>query len=185
MSEQEQDLRCIERLRLGDESALGELYDRYTPLLYPVALRILGNATDAEDALQHAWLQAWRGASSYDSSRGTVAGWLLTMARTRALDLHRSRGARLRAEEAPFAPAPVAPPDPTLDAEHSGLRAQLARALDALEPAQRQVLEIAYFDGLSQSEIATRLGAPLGTVKSWTRQGLQKLRAQMPKEEWT
>jgi RNA polymerase sigma-70 factor (ECF subfamily) len=185
MSEQERDLRCIERLRLGDESALGELYDRYTPLLFPVTLRILGNATDAEDALQHAWLQAWRSASSYDSSRGTVAGWLLTMARTRALDMRRSRVSRLRAEEAPYVPAPASPVSPSHGAEHTSLRLRLAQALESLEPAQRQVLEIAYFEGLSQSEIAARLGAPLGTVKSWTRQGLQKLRAQMPKEEWT
>ena len=184
MSSQERDADCLRRMGAGDESALAELYDRYCPLLYPVALRILRRAADAEDAVQHAWLQAWKSAGSYDPRRGTVAAWLLTMTRTRALDLHRSLASRHRAETRDEAVAGAAPPDPSSETAHRQLSARVRKALESLAPRQREVLEIAYFEGLSQSEVAARLGAPLGTVKSWMRQGLMRLKELLPREEW-
>jgi RNA polymerase sigma-70 factor (ECF subfamily) len=185
MIRNQRDLECVRRLGQGDTDALAELYDLYGPLLYSVALRILRSATDAEDAVQQAWLQAWRNARSYDARRGTVAAWLLTLTRSRALDLYRSLASRKRAESRVDPdPAPPAADDPSAGAAHGQLSARVREALETLPEAQRQVLEIAYFEGLSQSEIASRLNAPLGTVKSWTRQGLMRLRELLPKEEW-
>jgi RNA polymerase sigma-70 factor (ECF subfamily) len=167
-----------------DEQALAELYDRYTPLLYPVALRILRSAADAEEVVQQAWLQVWKSAASYDARRGTVAAWLVTMARSRALDLYRSVSSRRRAEGQAEAD-PLSPPaDASASATQRQVGEKVRRALETLPPQQRQVLEIAYFEGLSQSEIARKLNAPLGTVKSWTRQALMRLRELLPQEEW-
>jgi len=184
MSPQESDLQCLRRLSGGDQSALAELYDRYCPLLYPVALRILRSPADAEDAVQQAWMQVWRSAGSYDPRRGTVAAWLLTMARTRALDLYRSLAARRRAETAADPEPASPPPDPMADAVQVQLGQRVRQALESLTHQQRQALEVAYFEGLSQSEVAQRLGAPLGTVKSWTRQGLMRLKELLPEGEW-
>jgi RNA polymerase sigma-70 factor (ECF subfamily) len=185
MSQQPLDLQCMERLRAGDPRALRELYDRYGSLLYSVALRILGNGTDAEDAVQRCWVQAWQTAASYEPRRGPVAAWLLTMVRSRALDLARSVASRRRAEDAVEAEsAPDPPLDPSDSAERRTLREKIAHAMESLSDEQRRVLQIAYFEGLSQSEVAVRVGAPLGTVKSWTRQGLERLRELLPKQEW-
>lgn|SRR5262245_39297301 len=184
MSQQPLDLQCMERLKTGDARALRELYDRYSSLLYPVALRILGNKTDAEDAMQRCWVQVWGSASSYDPKRGPVAAWLLTMIRSRALDLVRSIASRRRAEDAVEAEPPDSFLDPTDTAERRSLRERITHAMGSLTPEQRRVLEIAYFDGLSQSEISAHVGAPLGTVKSWTRQGLSRLRELLSNEEW-
>src|SRR5437867_7124175 len=184
LTDQERDHRSLLRVQEGDSRALEELYDRYTPLLYPVAFRILRRAADAEDALQEAWLQVWRRAVTYDPRRGTVAAWLLTVARTRALDRYRSLAARGRAESSVDPEAGARPPEPSASAVHAQLGERVWSALAQLQPQQRQVLEIAYFEGLSQSEVAARLNAPLGTVKSWTRQGLLRLREILPQEEW-
>lgn len=179
-----QDRQCLERIQQGDTRALGELYDRYTPLLYPVVMKILRSSADADDALQEAWLQVWKRASTYDPRRGSVAAWLLTVARTRALDRYRSLAARGRAESKAD-PDPVNPmPDPAVDATRGQIGERVREAMASLEPRQREVLEIAYFQGLSQSEIAERINAPLGTVKSWTRQALMRLREMLPQEEW-
>jgi RNA polymerase sigma-70 factor (ECF subfamily) len=113
-----------------------------------------------------------------------VAAWLLTEARTRALDRYRSLAARGRAESAVDPEAGARPADPSASAANVQLGERVRSALAQLQPQQRQVLEIAYFEGLSQSEIAARLNAPLGTVKSWTRQGLLRLREILPQEEW-
>jgi RNA polymerase sigma-70 factor (ECF subfamily) len=184
MSQQERDFQCLLRLKGGDQSALAELYDRYTTLIYPVAIRIVRSAADAEDVVQKAWLQVWRSAGSYDPRRGSVAAWLLTVTRTRALDQYRSLASRRRAEGRVDPEPDVAQPDASAGAVHGQLSERVRRALESLQPQQRQVLEIAYFEGLSQTEIAERLRAPLGTVKSWTRQGLMRLRELLPNEEW-
>ncbi len=182
LTDQESDLRCLRRIQSGDSRALGELYDRYTPLLHGLVLRIVRSAADAEDTLQEAWVQVWKRAASYDSKRGTVAAWLVTMARTRAIDRYRSMASRSRAETN-VDPEPVnAPEDPTAAAGRTELRAQVGQALAQLTTEQRRVIEIAYFQGLSQSEVAERLKAPLGTVKSWTRQGLTRLKQLIPEE---
>lgn len=185
MTDQERDLRCLERLQSGDSKALEELFDRYAPLLYPMVLRILRSPSDAEDTLQEVWLQVWKRVATFDASRGTVGAWLVMLARSRALDRYRSLTSRRNAETRAEAEPPVAPPDDaSISAAHRQLSARVGSALAQLAPQQRQVIEIAYFEGLSQTEIAARLNAPLGTVKSWTRQGLTRLRELVPQEEW-
>ena len=184
MSQQEDDRVCLRRVSEGDQSALAELYDRYGSLAYSVALRILRSSADAEDAVQQAWVQVWKSARSYDGRRGSVAAWILTIGRSRALDLYRSLGSRRRAESRDEVDPPAAPADPVAGMALGQLGARVRDALNELAPQQRQVLEIAYFEGLSQSQIAERLNAPLGTVKSWTRQGLMRLKELLPQEEW-
>ena len=185
MSDQELDRGCMSRLRAGDLKALEELYDRHTPMLYGVVLRIVGRVPDAEEVLQDVWLQAWRRADTWEPERGTVAAWLLTLARSRAIDRIRSVVSRLRAETAAPPPAPGRTDEPAAGAAQSEMREQVSAALATLTPPQREVLVLAYFGGLSQTEIAERVGAPLGTVKSWTRQGLMRLREAVPQEETT
>jgi len=186
MNDTEQDRRCWDRVAGGDSAALAELYDRYADLLYSLARRIVGSTADAEEVLQDAWLQAWRSARSYDPARGALGAWLVTITRTRALDRLRSMGSRRRGEAAATVEAASDPPpraaDPATGYARRALRSNVAAAITALAPQQRQVLELAFFEGLSQSEIAARLNAPLGTVKSWTRQALLKLRERVPVE---
>ncbi|HTM57758.1 MAG TPA: sigma-70 family RNA polymerase sigma factor [Candidatus Udaeobacter sp.] len=184
MKGQTDDLRCLLRLEAGDAQALAELYDRYTPLLYPVARRILRSTADAEDALQDVWLQVWKRSATYDPRRGSVAAWLLTVTRSRALDRYRSLASRRNAESKVDPTESVPPANPSAVAASAQVGERVRSALSTLQPQQRQVLEIAYFEGLSQSEIAERLSAPLGTVKSWTRQGLTRLKELLPREEW-
>ncbi len=184
MSDPDLDRSCIRRMRAGDASGLEELYDRHAAMLYGLALRIVGRPADAEEVLQDTWLQAWRTAATWDPARGTVAGWLVTLARSRAIDRLRSIGSRRRAESS--SPPPAAPAtgdEPAARAEQREQHARITAALAALTPRQREVLELGYFGGLSQSEIAGRLDAPLGSVKSWTRQGLMRLRELVPQEE--
>ena len=185
MSDQELDRSRMDRLRAGDTKALEELYDRHTPMLFGVVLRIVGRAADAEEVLQDTWVQAWRRAATWEPARGTVAAWLLTLARSRAIDRIRSVAARQRAETAAPAPDSAAPDEPASRAVQSQSRERISAALATLTPQQREVLELAYFGGLSQTEIAARVGSPLGTVKSWTRQGLMRLREIVPQEEMT
>jgi len=184
MSHQDLDRSCMDRLRAGDTKALEELYDRHTPLLYGVVLRIVGRAQDAEEVLQDTWLQAWKRSETWEPERGTVTAWLLTLARSRAIDRIRSVASRRRAEAVAPPPDPPGPGnEPAAGAARSQLREQVSAALATLTPSQREVLLLAYFGGLSQSEIAERVGVPLGTVKSWTRQGLMRLRESVPQED--
>ena len=183
MSDPDRDLSCIRRMQSGDARALEELYDRHTPVVYALACRMLGRAADAEDVVQEIWVQAWKRAESFDSARGSVGAWLVTMTRSRAIDRLRARTSRDRAEAAPDIDPPVASEAPAQRAEQRELSDRVGVALGALAPQQRQVLELAYFAGLSQSEIAARVGAPLGTVKSWTRQALVKMREAIPAGE--
>jgi RNA polymerase sigma-70 factor (ECF subfamily) len=184
MSDPELDRSCMDRLRAGDLQALEELYDRHTPLLYALVMRIVGRAADAEEVLQDIWLHAWKRAETWEPGRGTVVAWLLTLARSRAIDRIRSVAARRRAETATPPPEPpVERDEPATSADERRRRERIAAAMATLAPQQREVLELGYFGGLSQSEIAARLGAPLGTVKSWTRQGLMRLREVVPQEE--
>jgi len=186
MNETERDRRWLERVVEGDSAALAELYDHYADLLYSLALRIVGSASDAEEVLQDSWLQVWRSAKRHDPARGSVGAWLVTIARSRALDRVRSMGSRRRAEGAASTEAAADPPPPVTDPAagyaRRMLRKDVASAITALAPQQRQVVELAYFEGLSQTEIAAKLDAPLGTVKSWTRQALLKLRERVPME---
>jgi RNA polymerase sigma-70 factor (ECF subfamily) len=156
------------RLLSGDHEALGEFYDLYAGLVNGLALRILRDASDAEDVVQEVFVQAWRQASRFDASRGTPEAWLCTMARTRALDKLRRKVSR-REDPAEAAPASVATPK---SAEAIAVR----KALDGLSEDQRRALELAYYEGLTQTEIAARLGEPLGTVKTRIRTAMIRLR---------
>jgi len=130
--------------------------------------------------LQDTWLQIWRNPDSFDSRRGAVVAWLLVVARSRAIDRVRSLASRQRMQTQVEADPPAPASGPAEDVEQVQASERVKLAMEALTPQQRQVLELAYFGGLSQTEIAGRIGAPLGTVKSWTRQGLLKLREQLP-----
>ena len=184
MNQPDRDRSALERMVAGDTRALEELYDRHGDLLYSLVRRILSRAEDAEDAIQEIWLQAWRGARTYDPKRGTVCGWLVSIARSRAIDRLRSEGSRKRAVDAAGVDAPDPPESPAESAVGQERRQHVDHAMSQLDPQHREVLELAYFAGLSQSEISERLGAPLGTVKSWTRQALSRLEKLVPREEW-
>ena len=155
------------------------MYDRHARPLYSLILRILGNETEAEDVLQDVFAQAFRQASRYDARRGAVAAWLLTIARSRAIDRLRARRTRVETvagETKTLDEMPDAQPDAAstmLDEERSRL---VRRALGELPMLQRMAIELAYYEGLSHSEIAERLEQPLGTVKTRIRMGLLKLR---------
>ena len=162
----------------GDGSAVAEVYDRHARAIYSLALRMLSDAADAEDVVQDVFTQAWRQADRYDPSRAPVIAWLLVITRARALD-------RLRARRSRIAPAaldvmtndPVDPgPGQDLQAIGHEDAARVRRALEALPDGQREAIELAYYKGLSQSDIAETLEQPLGTVKTRMRTALLKLR---------
>jgi RNA polymerase sigma-70 factor (ECF subfamily) len=177
------DGELVARAAQGEERAIGALYDRYGAVLYAVAYRIVGQRADAEEVVVEALAQAWRDAARFEAGRGSVAGWLTMIARSRALDLVRARGRRDRITASAAADRPDTPlamgeagPDPGGALDHDERRRQVRQALETLSPPQRQAIELAYFEGLSQSEIAERLQEPLGTVKTRVRLGMQKLR---------
>lgn len=168
----------------GDESALARAYDAHSSLVYGLALRVCGKTQDAEEVLQDVFMTLWRTASRFDAGRGSLVGYLTTLTRNRAIDRIRSRRSRPDVALGMLDDAPRDPVD--LDdgpGERAGARedATLAvTALNGLPSEERRVLELAYFDGLSQSEIAARTGDPLGTVKGRTRNGLRRLREALP-----
>jgi RNA polymerase sigma-70 factor (ECF subfamily) len=173
----------VARAAGGDERAMAGLYDRYGQVLYGVAYRIVGERADADEVVLEAFAQAWRDASKFEAGRGSVAGWLTMIARSRALDLARARARRDRITTAAAGARPDAPlamgevrPDPSAAMEHAERRQEVRQALEALSAPQRQAIELAYYEGLSQSEIAERLEEPLGTIKTRIRLGMQKLR---------
>ena len=162
-----------------DPDGLTELYDRYSRAIYSFALHIVGEQAEAEDVVQDVFSQAWAQAPRYESSRGAVAAWLLTMTRSRAIDRLRSRRARpdsVPADESQLRGLvdPAEPHDLGLFTREQVKRVR--SAMSRLPVMQRVVIDMAYFEGLSQSEIAERLGEPLGTVKTRARLGLLKLR---------
>jgi RNA polymerase sigma factor (sigma-70 family) len=168
------DEEVLARVARADEDALAELYDRFGRIAYGFALRILRDPALAQDAVQDAMLTAWRTAASFDPARGRASTWLLTLVHRRAVDVVR-REDRRRAQ--PLDDAPIASGDAT--DETAAVREQrraVQAALAELPPEQREALELAYYGGLSQSQLAERLGVPLGTVKSRTFAGLASLR---------
>jgi RNA polymerase sigma-70 factor (ECF subfamily) len=177
-----QDAELMRRIRAGDRTAFLEFYDRYAPLLLSVAARVLGNRTEAEDVVQDVCTQLWRDCANYDAALGTLSGWAVTLARNKAIDRVRaaSRRRRLNEEVAVSAelpePAGITANEVLFGPERA---ARVRAALDELPAEQRQVIALAFFTGLSQSEIALRLQQPLGTVKARIRRGMLKLREQL------
>ncbi len=174
----------VQRMQAGDERALAELYDRHGATAYALATAIVREAADAEEVVADAFGQVWRTAGQFDPGRGSVVAWLATITRTRALDLVRARGRRARALDraARGNPEGIATPLAPVEgadrgAERAEARVLVARALATLPEPQRIVLELGYFGGLTQSQIASELGEPLGTVKTRMRAALEKLRA--------
>ncbi len=163
-------------LAAGSQDALAELYDRYSSLAYGIALRVLGDPGRAEDAVQEAFLNVWNRAAAFDPARGSLRSWLLTAVRNRSIDYLRGRGAHERQEQElqPVA-ATVALSDPWHEVSLKLERDAVREAMTSLPPEQRQALELAYFGGYSQHEIANLTRVPLGTVKGRIRLALEKV----------
>lgn len=179
-SESDEDRDLVVRMSAGETKALARFYERWSRPVYALVMQLVRDADDADDVVEDTFYQAWRQASRYEPSRGAVSTWIVTIARSRALDRLRSRR-RLREE--PLTPVISLDEltdgvnrDPASGAEASEMRERVAEALKALPAEQREVLELAYFAGLSQTEIAEKTGQPLGTVKTRTRLAGQKLR---------
>lgn len=168
----------IRRVADGDQSALTTLYDSTSRLVFGLVLRIVTDRSAAEEVLLDVYTQAWRQASSYDARRGAPLAWLMTIARTRGIDRLRSGKHEHQHKEPLDAIGEVtaATPSPEADTVTAERQRLVRTALEALSAEQREVIELAYYSGLSHSEIALRLGQPLGTVKTRTRLGMMKLR---------
>jgi RNA polymerase sigma-70 factor (ECF subfamily) len=175
------DSALIARVLKGDQQAFSQLYDHSNTLLYTLALRILGNHEEAAELLQDVYLEVWRKVARYDVGRGTPVAWLVTLTRSRALDRLRARTARgqqykdQRDGDA-AAQVPDLGPSPLETQADQELRLLVGQAISALPVAQQQAIELAYYEGLSHTEIATRLNQPLGTVKTRIKLGMSKLR---------
>ena len=170
----------IQRIAAQNRDAFSQFYDRYSPIVYSLALRMLRAQSDAEDLLQEIFLQVWRQATVYSAERGSPEAWLINIARSRAIDKLRSIRRRERSFVLTDDPAAAESPDNVeTSAGESESKSVMNSALANLPEAQRRVLELAYFDGLSQSEIAARLAEPLGTVKTRMRSGIQRLRGML------
>lgn len=172
VSNQKDEAALIARVRDGDEAAMGDLYDRYSGIVYGVALRVLGNTSAAEDVLQEVFLQLWRNPQAFDADRGKLAPWLAVIARNRAIDLLRKRPMEDDIDELPISTG--------VDLEDEAAQrlaiSKVRGVLSQLPADQRKLLEMAFFEGLTHTEIATKTGEPLGTVKTRIRSGLLALR---------
>lgn len=170
----------VRRVAARDQAALAALYDRYARPMYALALKIAGRPEEAEEIVTDVFCQAWRTADRYDPARARVDGWLFMMTRSRALDRVRAaqrEQRRVEAQEAELAVMPVdRVSDPEAEAEFQDRRRAVQAALEVLTGPQRQALELAFFEGLTHSEVAERTGEPLGTIKTRIRAALGRLR---------
>jgi RNA polymerase sigma-70 factor (ECF subfamily) len=170
------DRALLERIARGDVEALRRLYDDHARRAMAIAMRVLRNEPEAEDVVQETFLEIWRRADQFDMERGGAAAWVVTITRSRAIDRLRSTGTSSRAIET--ASGTLIPSAELLPSEHAERRRdelRVAEAMGSLPPEQRQAIELAYFEGLSQSEIASRTGSPLGTVKMRVKLALGKM----------
>ncbi len=180
----EADRAALARIADGELDALEELYDRYKTMAYSIAYRITGDATLAEDVVQDAFLGAWRNAARYLEGRGSVKTWLLSIVHHRAIDAIRRRRPTTQLPEREDVPPPALTLPDVWAEVAAGLDADAVRgALAVLSDVQREAIELAYFGGMTQQEIATRTGTPLGTIKSRMRLGLLAMRRSLTGEE--
>lgn len=175
LSAPESDEALVRAIANGDTRALAALYDRHAPLMLGLARRIVLGKTEAEDIVHDVFVEAWRRAADYDESRGSVKAWLLLRTRSRALDFRKSAAV---ARTVPTGDGEWlgALADPRADDSEAPDRARLRQRLSALNAEQREVLWLGYFEGLSSSEMATRVGVPIGTIKSRVAAALAALR---------
>jgi RNA polymerase sigma-70 factor, ECF subfamily len=165
-------------VRLRDEQALGQLYDRYGGLVFTLALRVVGDRDLAEEVMQDVFLRCWNGLNQFDATRGTVPAWLFGITRHRAIDVLRGRQHQALLRERDALPeAGAAEPSSPESAEEVVNRATVNQALHELAAPQRAAIELAFYGGLTQAEVATRLGEPLGTIKTRIRDGMRRLRS--------
>lgn len=177
--DRDHDARLVVRMNGGDEAALGELYDRHGRKAYSIALAILRDPSDAEDAVAQAFVQLWQQGRRFDPARGGLSTWVGTVVRSRALDLYRATRRRQQAHDAALR-SPDSwrwqPAHQETDVGRRELSGAVSAALREIPREQRVTIELAYFQGMSQSEIARATGTPLGTVKTRMRAAMQKLR---------
>lgn len=176
--EAESDDSLLEAIRGRNEAAIGVLYDRYGRIAFGLALRVLGDRGAAEDVVQEAFLSIWRRAESFETARGSVRTWLLSIVHHRSIDRLRGTSGRRR-QDAPIDDFEriLAVADPWREVSQIIQRETLQRAISTLPDAQRQAVEMAYFDGYTQQEIATAMDVPVGTVKGRLRLAMQRLRS--------
>jgi RNA polymerase sigma-70 factor, ECF subfamily len=174
------DAELVRLVASGSAEALGRLYDRHVPIVFGLARRILGRQEDAEEVVQDVFAQVWRQAARYRGDRASVAGWLIMLARTRAIDRLRARASRpdlarsVPTDEAP--PLAASAPDPEATVVAAGDARLVRQALVALPEQQRSLVELAYYEGFTHTEIAARTGVALGTVKTRLRMAMLTLR---------
>jgi len=180
------DGELVGRIAERDLGAFEMLYDRYADLVYSVALRVVADAHVAQDVTQDVFLRLWRRPDHFDASRGKFVTWLLSVTRNRSIDERRSHSRRLRHEALPptideeeMIPGRDERDDPAAATVLADERLAVRRAMDVLPPEQRLAIQLAYFSGLTQQEIANKLGQPLGTVKTRIRLGMQKMRGSL------
>jgi len=176
----ETDMDLIGRLQRRDPQALAELYDRYGRLAYSLILRVVRDTGVAEDLVQETFLRVWNRVQGFDAEKGSIGPWLLAVARNRAIDYLRSTTGRARNSlELDATDHPALYNDMEKDLLVSDKARRIKAAMLKLSPNQREVIELAYFEGLSQTEMAARMGQPLGTVKTWVRTALKNLRDEL------
>jgi RNA polymerase sigma-70 factor (ECF subfamily) len=174
------DAELVERLRGRDPQALAELYDRFGRVVYSLILRVVRDSAIAEDLVQETFLRVWNRIHSLDAQKGSLGAWLLAVARNRAIDYLRSTAGRERnAFDLDETERPALYRDMERDILTSDRTRRVKAAMEKLSPNHRQVMELAYFEGLSQAEMAERMGQPLGTVKTWVRTALKSLRDEL------